>query len=197
MFFKRHGLLLLIPLLFIFISIPFSLAAQQDSTISSKKEADTTNPMDLVEQEGISFKETKRTYTEEKFEGLRKRYSRLKGVVMVGITNEKGEVLLRGPENWTPPGGPVKKGEDWKSAASNIMKKQTGFAIHIDEPVLLEQMHFYQKEKSDAHFSTFLLHFRASFEAEKVSVPDEFQWFNRVPGDAHSNHVSHIKLYLQ
>lgn len=157
-----------------------------------------TNPEALI-KEGVPFRETARTFSDPKFTGLQKRYKTIDGIIMVGITNDQGEVLLKGPESWGPPGGAVKPGEDWAAAARRTIQKQAGVSIMIDEPVLVERMIFNKKGSEDTQFSAYILHFEASLAQKDADLTNQpkFRWFSEVPEQAHPNHIQHIKLYLE
>jgi len=182
----------------VFALVPCILLGQTNTSTPSEAYKEIIDPMKLVEEAEVPFTETKRIFREEKFNGLKKYYSTLEGIVMVGVTSEKGEVLLRGPKNWAPPGGPVKQGKGWVSSARNIIEQQTGLAIQNEEAVFVEKMNFYEKDNQDAHFSGLILHLRASLENKNANVKkSEFSWFPEVPADAHPNHITHIELYLE
>lgn len=184
-------------ILFTFVFIPGMLFAQSNASAPSASHGEIIDPMKLVEEAEVPFTETERTFREEKFKGLKKYYSTLEGIVMVGVTSEQGEVLLRGPDDWVPPGGPVKQGEGWVSSARNIIEQQTGLAIENEEAVLVEKMNFYQKDNQDAHFSGLILHLQASLSNKNNGeIAPDFKWFSKVPKDAHPNHIEHIELYL-
>lgn len=176
---------------------PSSLA--QKST-DETKELSISNPKRLVESASVPFKEITRTFRKDKFYGLQQRYQSIDGIVMIGIVSKDEEVLLQGPKNWAPPGGPVQPDEDWAAAARRIALNETGNKITIDKPVLVEKMNFQLKNNSAAHFSAYILHLQASPATNQWELSDKaattLQWFNEVPANAHSNHVRHIKLYL-
>ncbi|MDR8393873.1 NUDIX hydrolase [Aliifodinibius sp. S!AR15-10] len=163
------------------------------------RELIVNNPKSLVEEHEVPFREVTRRFAKDKFNGLQKRYSQIAGIVMIGITNEKNEVLLKGPDAWSPPGGAVKPGEDWAAAARRTIENQTGAAIQVEEPALVEQMHFQKKGDHEATFSAYILHFEASLtdQSKNLSNHPEFAWFRKVPEAAHPNHIKHIKLYLE
>lgn len=116
---------------------------------------------------------------------------------MVGVMNNRGEVLLSNPGNWSPPGGGVRPDEHWPKAATRIIKQKTGITVEIDSPVLVEKMNFYRKRKPDDHFSAYIVHYRASVLSVNPSPGPSYKWFDTVPEKAHPNHIGHIKRYLR
>ncbi|MDX1637095.1 MAG: NUDIX domain-containing protein [Balneolaceae bacterium] len=157
------------------------------------------HPARLVQKGSVPFSDTTRVFSNPKFEGLRKRYSTIDGIVMIGVTDRQGNVLLKGPDNWTPPGGAVQSGEGWAEAARRIIHSQLGEPVCLDHPVLVEQLHFQKKSSSKPLFSTYILHLEASFcnGVPDLSADSSFAWFDSVPADAHPNHVGHIERYLR
>lgn len=187
-------------LLLIFIVISGVFAQDQEGTNETSLSVD--DPARLIANTDVSYSETSRTFRKAKFEGLKQRYSTIEGIVMVGIVNNNGEVLLKGPGNWSPPGGAVQPGEDWAAAARRVIRQQTGTQIYIERPVVVEEMCFQQKGDRDKQFSAYILHFRARLADEVAGTStieslDSFSWFNNIPEDAHPNHTSHIKFYLE
>lgn len=181
----------------IFLSLFVPLITHAQQTTSA---IDTiANPETLAQSDSITLELTVRTFRKTKFEGLRKRYQTIEGVVMVGIVNNKDEVLLKGPKQWAPPGGSVQPGEDWATAARRIIKQQTGNPVAITIPVLVEKMIFRNKNNDEDQFSAYILHLQATFieEPDSINQQPDFKWFSNVPPNAHPNHIKHIQLYLQ
>lgn len=181
--------------IFLSLIVPFIGHGQQPaSPIDS-----IPNPEQLLQTGSVPLETTDRTFREAKYEGLRKRYQTIEGVVMVGVVNNKGKVLLKEPGRWTPPGGSVQPGEDWAAAARRIIKQQTGSSATITKPVLVEKMVFRNRDDNEDQFSAYILHLQAAFTEEPDSITQQpgFKWFGNIPTDAHPNHIKHIDLYLQ
>ncbi len=174
-----------------------------------------SNPKSLIEEEDVEYVEKTREFEEEKFEALKERYEKIDGVVMVGVTNEDGEVLLQyTDENWDPPGGNVKQGEDWVEAARKNMERLTGEDITIDQPKSYELYEFKSK-KDGSSFEAGTVLFEGSLIDENTEfledpkpieevaskyrehdVEIDLGWFDEVPKDAHPNHLDHIRIFL-
>lgn len=99
----RPGYKIAIPLLIAVFWFGMEIGiAQQTSDTATGAPSDTTLKA-LLEQYDIPVRQVVRTFGKKKFEGLRRRYSTISGVVMVGVVNRRDEVLLAGPP-WSPPG---------------------------------------------------------------------------------------------
>lgn len=171
-----------------------------------------TDPESLRDREAVPVDEKERTFEEAKFEGLRRRYEQIDGVVLVGVTTDDGEVLLQGDDTWSPPGASVEAGEDWADAARRGIEQLTGVDIQIDRPVLVEITDFCLDGDESTRFPAPSIHFEASLSSDATAFREdptfagdvdgeyyaerELAWFDELPDDAHPNHEEHIELYL-
>lgn len=173
------------------------------------------NPQSFFDQEGIITREETRFFEQETFEALRERYDVIDGVVQVGVTTNKGQVLLMGPDEWSPPGGDVESGEDWDAAARRAIMDLTGETIEIDTPELIERTIFRSEDEDESRFEAYVVTFRASLTDNETNFIDDPQiaddldnkyiedgdavelgWFGEVPEDVHPNHEGHIQLFI-
>lgn len=174
-----------------------------------------TDPASLRDSEDVPFREETRTFDEETYEALHARYQTIDGVIMYGVTDADGRVLLLGPDEWVPPGGNVHPDEDWAAATRRTAEELTGHPVAIDRPVHVERTAFLPEEAPDTGFATHVVHFRASLEDEDADflddpgVPDdldhalygdgsdlELAWFDDVPAAVAENHEEHVRLYF-
>lgn len=198
---------------YIDISFAFLITLTLFQPLCAQKAADSSTtltqfltPRKLLEQDSIPVTKTVRSFRPAKYNGLYRRYQRIDGIVMVGVKNSKDEVLLRGPDKWSPPGGAVKRGEKWAAAAARIIKDQTGAEVFVQKPILLEHIKFQKKKSEGIYFKSYILHFEAkALDNDSVFVnnptsgnpPGTFKWFHKMPKNAHPNHISHIQLFLK
>lgn len=174
-----------------------------------------SDPETLVDRGDVPVTEVERTLGGERFEGMREHYSRIDGVVQVGITTDDGQLLLQGSETagqWAPPGGPVGPGQDWVEAARQTMETQTGVELTVDSVELCERLTFRCEDDPTEQFSAYGVSFAASPVAADAGFLDDpaivdhphlppdhdqtFAWFDGVPDDANENHVEHIERFL-
>lgn len=170
------------------------------------------DPTTLRDRDDVEYVEETRTVGEEKFEGLRKRYERIDGVVMVGLVDD-GRVLLEGQDEWYPPGGSVQAGDDWVATARRSIEALTGIDVAIESAASIERTYFCLEGDEDERFPTLSVNFRArpvdapeSFLSDPTLAEDfehpfadedevRLGWFASVPEDANPNHVDHIRLF--
>lgn len=170
-----------------------------------------TDPDSLRKLEAVPVVEKERTFEQEKFEGLRRRYEQIDGVVLVGVTADDGAVLLKGDDTWSPPGASVEPGEDWTDAARRGIEELTGVEIEIDSPELVEITDFCLEDDESVRFPAASVHFEASLATDATAFREdptfaedlheyfdgkELGWFDEVPDDAHPNHEEHVRLYF-
>lgn len=192
-----------------------------DDTTATRPEASTddrlpfSDPEDLRDREGVEVVEGERTFDSEQFAALRRRYAAIEGVVQVGITNDDGEVLLVGPEEWAPPGGDVERGEEWAEAARRNMEQLLGVDVRIDSVERVEFTDFRLADDEDERFRADSVFFGASvvdapeFVADP-ELPDDMThkyfedpddmavaWFGEVTDAVHDNHEDHVRLFLE
>lgn len=175
---------------------------------------DRTTPADFEAESHVRVEERTRELEREKFDGLRKRYDAIDGVVMVGVTTTDGEVLLLGEETVVPLGGDVEPGEDWLAAACRNVEELTGQPVSVEEAKLVEYT-TWRSAGGEASFRTATVHFEASLEADapefraQPTPPADVEhkhyqenerptlgWYDGVPEAVHENHVEHVELYL-
>lgn len=199
----RPGYKVAIPLLIAVFWFGMEMGiAQQTSDTATGAPPDTTLKA-LLEQYDIPVRQVVRTFGKKKFEGLRRRYSAISGVVMVGVVNRRDEVLLAGPP-WSPPGGVVQTNEGWPAAARRIIREKTGIRIAAPEPVRVEQMVIRQRQAERRSFKAYVVHFKARPARGSVYVCRDFwkraatqyRWFKTVPDAVDPNHRGHVALYL-
>lgn len=170
----------------------------------------------LRDRDDVEFVRGTRTFERRKFEALRDRYEAIDGVVMTGVTNDDGEVLLVGPDPWVPLGDEVGPGGDWAAAARRGVEELTGVAVEIDDVELVEESDFCLDGDEDSRFTAPCVSFSASLADDVPAFLDEptvaddldhplygdgegveLGWFGAVPEDAHPNHVEHVRLFLE
>jgi ADP-ribose pyrophosphatase YjhB (NUDIX family) len=163
----------------------------------------------------VEVLQEQRAFEQEQFEGLRKRYETIDGVVQVGVTTDSGDVLLVGPDGWAPPGGSVMPGEDWAGAARRSIRELTGVEIRINRVKRLVESKFCLESDESSHFYTASAIISASLSNQESSFLDdptvaedldheiygtgediELAWFDTVPKDVDPNHVEDIELLL-
>jgi ADP-ribose pyrophosphatase YjhB (NUDIX family) len=186
----------------------------QDGPTTDRDQPSISDPEQLRDREDVAVVEGERTFGREQFYALRRRYGAIEGVVQVGITNDEGEVLLWGNEEWSPPGGDVEKGEEWASAARRTMEELLGVSVRIDGVERVEFTDFCLEGDEDERFRADTVFFEASvvdapgFVADPT-VPEDMEhkyfpdpeevsvaWFDEVTEDVTENHAEHVRLFL-
>jgi ADP-ribose pyrophosphatase YjhB (NUDIX family) len=191
-----------------------------DDTTANRSEAPTadrlslTDPDRLRDRESIEVIEGERTFEEEQFYGLRRRYGAIEGVVQVGITDDDGRVLLLGSGAYAPPGGDVERGEDWVDAAERSMEELLGVGVRVESVERAEFTDFCLEGDEDERFRADSVFFEASvvdapdfladptlpedMEHKYFADPDgmDLAWFDEVTDAVHENHRDHVALFL-
>ncbi|WP_123534294.1 NUDIX hydrolase [Halosimplex salinum] len=99
-----------------------------------------TDPETLRDDPGVDFREQERVVGDEEFETAMEGAEDQSGLVVVGVENEDGELLLVDSEwvdGWTLPNGPVGVDEDWAIAADRWSEDALGFPVQIGTPELV------------------------------------------------------------
>lgn len=116
----------------------------------------------LLERDDVVYEETTETLHAEAFERARQRAERIEGGVVVAVTDVAGRVLLV-ENDWMDgygfPGGGVKPGEDWETAAAREVEEETGVAVTIDRPW---RVHRQVLEHDDERLDGHVVFYRAS-----------------------------------
>lgn len=189
----------------------------EDTVTESSSEPERTTPATLETEPGVRVESRPRELPVETFEGVRKRYDAIDGVVMVGVTGSDGAVLLQGEETVVPPGGDVEPGEDWLDAAARNVEELTGQPVAVDGAKLVEYT-TWTEAGGEESFRTASVHVEATLDQDadgaetfradptppavvehKYYQDDEaptFGWYDTVPESVHENHVEHVELYL-
>lgn len=103
----------------------------------------------LRDREDVEFRAETRTVTRPEFETAYDLESR----VTVGITNDRGEVLLvnEGARGWTLPGAAVGANEDWERAGRRVAAALTGVDVALEEQVRVRRIEFRREESDRTH----------------------------------------------
>lgn len=98
------------------------------------------DPEELRDVPGVEFRERERVVDRAEYETVAEGAEDQSGLVVVGVTNPDGEVLLVDSEyveGWTLPNGPVGVDEDWAIAADRWSHEALGIPIDIGAPELV------------------------------------------------------------
>ncbi|WP_459192985.1 hypothetical protein [Halosimplex sp. J119] len=173
-----------------------------------------SDPAALFERQDVPSGELTKSFPDEKFESVRKRYEGLDGVAMVGIGADN-QVLLMGKGAWAPLGADVTEGDDWVAATRSGIEKLAGVEIEVDSPELVESVTFSRDGSTDDSLESTVVHFSASLAndvpefrndptvseelrtSHDVSELPEFAWFGQVPENTHPNHEEHVRVFFE
>jgi hypothetical protein len=90
-----------------------------------------TDPESLADRGDVDFTEETRAVSQEAFPA-REGWN---GIVVVGVTNSAGDVLLvnlAGGHGWVLPHGPVAPGDDYMTAGPRWTEEMTGITVRIE-----------------------------------------------------------------
>jgi ADP-ribose pyrophosphatase YjhB (NUDIX family) len=123
-----------------------------------------TDPESLRDHDGVEFSEQTVVVDDEEFETATEGAESQAGMVVVGVTNDDGEILLVDSEwvdGWVPPNGPVGTDEDWAAAADRWSEDQLGFPVAVGDPEFVVRTET-QPESGDSSVVGYTVGFTAS-----------------------------------
>ncbi|MFC6731918.1 MULTISPECIES: NUDIX domain-containing protein [unclassified Haladaptatus] len=137
-------------------------------------------------------------------------YEPIQGMVIVGITNDEGEVLLlihrEGP-HMTLPYDSVESGEDWVAVATRRVEELTDCAVVIDGVARVRKKHYAPEGDGSRQTVGYDVVMRASSLAgetitEATQVDEagawDLRWISSVPDDAAGGAVlDDIQLFFE
>lgn len=165
------------------------------------------DPATLLDREDVPVREAPEVVEHQHHFEL---YEPIEGMVVVGATNDDGEVLLlvdADEQIALLPHGPVEPGEDWATAATRAVEEKTGVAAEIGGPELVKRKHFAPEGDDDRRTTAYQVFLHASSVADgvaagTVSDPDRddwtVDWFDEVPVDADASNelVEDVRLFV-
>lgn len=98
------------------------------------------DPEELREDAAVEFREQERVVDGAEFETVSEGAESQSGLVVVGVTNDGGELLLVDSEyvdGWTLPNGPVGVDDDWAIAADRWSEDALELPVEIGAPKLV------------------------------------------------------------
>jgi len=125
------------------------------------------DPETLRDEPGVEFREQERVVDEAEFETVAEGAESQSGLVVVGVTDPEGRLLLVDSEyveGWTLPNGPVGVDDDWAIAADRWTQDALGFSVDIGAPKLVIRTET-RSAASDDTVVGYTLAFRGSLHA--------------------------------
>lgn len=170
--------------------------------VSHMKSALDLDPESLRDRDDIDLRTETRTVTRSEFGTARG----LEHHVTVGITNDRGEVLLitDGARGWTLPAVPVGPDEDWAAAGRRAITTLTGADACLDEPVRVRCVEFEQEGDADRVATTYDVLVRATVAGRPVAdeptlagddVADHL-WLDRAPEEGTDGVAADVRSVL-
>ncbi|SEO57350.1 hypothetical protein SAMN04487948_103298 [Halogranum amylolyticum] len=163
-----------------------------------------SDPNALRTRSDVAFSEERTVDDREGFDY----FAAIGGLVVVGITNHTGAVLLMdSPDGWRLPYGPVADDEDWLAAGRRLGETLTDAKIAVDRVERVKRVtHSTKGDDREATSYDVVLRMRP-VEGEPLGVDPTFgpwdeletEWFDAVPDDAHWDHddaVDDIRLFV-
>ena len=164
-----------------------------------------TDPESLVDRDNVDFREEASVEHQHHFE----LYEPIEGMVIVGVTDDDGRVLLmvhREEPGAVLPYAPVESGEDWVGVARRKIEEAAGFDVEIDGVELVRRKYFSPEGDDECQTMGYDVIVRATpstdetFE-ESTSVGEEgdwsLKWFDEISEDAAGGAVlDDIRLFL-
>lgn len=163
------------------------------------------DPESLRDREDVEFLDKPSVEHQDHFEV----YEPVEGMVIVGVTDDDGAVLVAYDESvpvWLLPHATVERDEDWAAVARREIESQTGVEIEIDGIELVRRKRY--RSEDDRQTTGYDVVFRASPAAdetpsENVDVVGEhdwdFGWFEEVPegdNEAGSDVEDDLRLFV-
>ncbi|MFC7204329.1 hypothetical protein ACFQJC_12450 [Haloferax namakaokahaiae] len=152
-----------------------------------------------LRHEDIEFSEESHTIKADEFD----EYESLDSHAVVGLTNDRGEVLLQndGSHGWTLPAFAVSPGDDWQSVAQVGIDSLTGGSAELDTPELVRRVEYRTRDDQTTMYTVV---FRA-VPVEGRPVSDEMreergttsvEWRDEVPSDQRGPVAADIRRFL-
>ena len=164
-----------------------------------------TDPESLIDRDGVDFREEASVEHQHHFE----LYEPIEGMVVVGVTDDEGQVLLM-VHSEEPgvvlPYAPVESGEDWVAVARRKIEEAGGFDVEIDGVERVRRKYFSPEGDDERRTMGYDVVVRASPSTdetfgESTNVDEEgdwsLEWFDEIPEDAAGGVVlDDIQLFL-
>ena len=166
-----------------------------------------SDPEFLRDYDEVEFQTEVEILDEEGFEDAHENLRALDSHVVVGIVNDREEVLLQndGHHGWTLTAFSVESSDDWVVTACNRVKRLTGTAIEINGAERVRRIDYCLESENDPRISIYNVVLRASpVEGETIEEnpcsphedSPELEWFNRVPEEQKESIKADIRLFL-
>lgn len=167
-----------------------------------------SDPGVLEENSNVTFREQTAIVDADRFETIQERAAEKVGVVVVGITNSEGELLLvktDWSEGWVFPGSSVARGADWVATAKEAVENQTGVEVDIDRVARVNRRYYRQEETTERFSSGYAVVFLGSIAEDEPTVEfEESQndyitdrgWFDRSPDNVDPGNESELWLFV-
>ncbi|WP_459194039.1 NUDIX hydrolase [Halosimplex sp. J119] len=182
------------------------------------------DPEALRDVPGVEFREQERVVDRAEYEAVAEGAEDQSGLVVVGVRDRDGRVLLVDSEHvdgWTLPNGPVGVDEDWAIAADRWSEQALGTPIDVGAPELVIRT-VTRPESGDGELVGYSVAFGASplrgmegnemgpdnqsrpssEGGEGAAGPGNFaersdvEWFDKAPDDAAPGYEALIRFFL-
>ena len=164
-----------------------------------------TDPESLVDRDDVDFREEASVEHQHHFE----LYEPIEGIIVVGVTDDEGRVLLM-VHSEDPgvvlPYAPVESGEDWVAVARRKIEEAAGVDVDIDGVERVRRKYFSPEgddERQTMGYDVVVCARPSTGETfgESTSVGEEgdwsLKWVDEIPEDAAGGAVlDDIRLFL-
>ena len=164
------------------------------------------DPETLRERPGVPFREETERIDPD-VEGVRADLATLDSHVVVGVTNDAGEVLLMddGEHGWTLAAVPVETGDDWLAAGRSGVAELTDICVTIDRAERVRRVDYHVGDETDPHVTVYSVVVRAAPVTGRPVAPSpiiagepipDVGWFDAVPEGVDGPVADDIRQFL-
>jgi hypothetical protein len=189
-----------------------------DSTSEQAYSTETAipDPDTLRERPSVPIIESETVVPADAAEGVRQTYQACQGKVVVGVTDDRGRLLLQRHAAPAPIHGDVAPDENWGAAAARVVAELTGITITVEGPDVVVRNQFQPAPDADWEpFTIPTVSVRASLDEcapaflddpQPLDTPEhkyyddgadiDLGWHVEVPSDVHPGYEEHVRRYL-